>query len=291
MAARSDPTWLRRRIGGELRALRESAQQRQGRKITTHEAAVELGCAQPKITSIEQGKHRLQWRDVRDLLKFYEASTADSERLVAWAKRSTEPIWWQPFAEVVEDWFAELVGGEGEAKREITYEHGLVPGLLQTERYASVLTERSPVVRPEHRQLVTSLRMERQDRLIDEDDPLELIAIIEESVLYRTVGGPEIMREQLEHLLGVNRRPNVTVRVIPTSVGPHAAIDGSFIMLEFAELSPAVYLQHHPVIGARYSDNAELMKTYAKIAKDIQQQALSPKDSAALIRETADKLP
>ncbi|QUH00887.1 helix-turn-helix domain-containing protein [Saccharopolyspora erythraea] len=288
MTPRTDSGWLRRRIGRELRTLREATPGPDGRKITTTEAARELGCTQPKISSIEAGKHRLQWRDVRDLLRFYGASDIETERLVKWAKRSNEPIWWAPFADVVEDWFADLVGAEGEAEREITYAHGVLPGLLQTESYIRALTDRSPMVAPEQRELVVGLRLERQHRL-SEDEPLELVALIEESVLSRPVGSPEVMREQLEHLASMSKRDNVVIQVLPTAAGPHAAVDGAFTLLEFAEFDPAVYVQQHPAIGACYSDDQRLVDTFTMIAKEVRKLASSPRESLSLIRDRADE--
>lgn len=288
VAPRTDSEWLRRRIGRELRALRESAPDRLGRKITTAQAADELGCTQPKVTSIELGKHRLQWRDVRDLLVFYQAADTEAARLVSWAKRSSEPIWWEPYAEVVEDWFADLVGGEGEATREITYEHGLIPGLLQTEAYAEVLTRASSMVSKEHRDLVVELRMERQHRLL-EGEPLELVALIEESVLDRPVGTGEIMKQQLGHLLVMSKQKNVTVQVVPTSAGVHPAVDGAFILLEFGDFPPSVFVQHHTAIGGQYSDDQVLVDTFRIAINDVRKMALSPRDSASLICARADQ--
>lgn len=289
MAPRTDSGWLRRRIGRELRTLRDAAPDRLGRKITTSDAAQELGCTQPKITSIELGKHRLQWRDVRDLLLFYEASENETNRLVSWAKRSSEPIWWEPFAEVVEDWFADLVGGEGEAEREVTYEHGLIPGLLQTKEYATAMTAASRTVSDDQRDLVVALRLERQYRLVEEE-PLELVAVIEESVMHRPVGSSSVMAGQLEYLLDAGDQDNITVQILPTAVGPHVAINGAFILLEFAEFGPALYLQHQPAFGGRYSDDPNLTTTYEKIASEIQDLALTPKASAKRIRARLKEL-
>ncbi len=290
VSTRTDSAWLRRRIGNELRELRRTACQRLGRNITTSDAAAELGCTQPKITHIEQGKYRLQWRDVRDLLAFYGATESETTRLVNWAKRSSEPIWWEPFAEVVEDWFADLVGGEGEAEREITYQHGLIPGLLQTEDYIRSLTTASPMVAREEQELVVGLRLERQHRL-HEEEPLELVALIEESVLSRPVGSSQVMREQLDHLVSMAKRENVTIQIVPTAAGPHAAVDGAFILLEFAEFQPAVYLQQHPAAGARYSDNQALSDTFMMIAKEVRKLALSPRESLDVIRARAEEFP
>ncbi|KAA2247305.1 helix-turn-helix domain-containing protein [Solihabitans fulvus] len=287
--ARPDPTLQRQRIGKKLRAFRSSAPERVGRKFTAADAAAVLGCTQPKISQMEAGKYRLQWRDVRDLLTAYGASGHDIDRLVEAAALTAQPTWWAPYRAVVGEGFAELVGGEGEALTEITYEHGVMPGLVQTQPYAEALTVASRAVSATNRELVVGLRMERQRRLT-EDDPLELVALIEESVLHRPIGTPEIMTAQLDHLLTLGQRPNVTIQIVPTAAGAHAALAGRFVLLLFAEFSPAVYLEHPPPLGARWSDDPLLSTAYEEIAAAARQQALSPEDSAAVIRTTLDDL-
>ena len=155
MAIRTDAVSLRRRIGARLRHFRREA----GR--TTSEAAGELGCSRGKISQMEAGMYRLQYRDVRDLLRFYGAPESEAETLVEQAKRSSEPSWWEPYSDVVEEWFAFFLGSEGEAVREFNYEQLVVPGLLQTRDYAAALTEASRSVAPGNRTKVAELRLER----------------------------------------------------------------------------------------------------------------------------------
>lgn len=290
MPTRSDAAWLRRRIGRELRALREGSIGPNGKPITTPQAAEELGCVQSKITNIEQGKNRLNWRDVRDLALFYGAPDATRDRLIEWAKRSTEPLWWSPYAEVVRDWFADFVGGESEAEREVSYEQMIVSGILQTKRYAEAITELSgPHLSKRDRELVVSLRMERQERL-HEDQPLQLEAFIEETVLRRPVGDPSIMREQLQALIDASLHENVSIRVLPTSLGYHPGVEGRFDLLEFEEFPPAVYLQHRAVAGARYGDDPDLVDDYKLIVNELRRIALSEAKSVGLIRTITSEL-
>lgn len=284
MAGRTDPASLRRRIGVKLRHARNDVGK------TTSEAAEELGCSRGKISQMEAGMYRLQHRDVRDLLKFYGVSQAELGALVQQAKRSAEPSWWAPYADVVEEWFAFFLGSEGEAVREFNYEQLVVPGLLQTRDYAAALTTASRSVSERDRQKVAALRLERQRRLAD-PDPLMLHVVIEESVLWRPIGGREVLRAQLRHLVEMAALPHVDIQVVPTGIGAHSGMDGKFILLEFDEFSPGVFLEGHPVLGARYDvEDPKLTETYASIAKALRDEAFDQRQSNEFIESVITDL-
>ncbi|GAA4878236.1 helix-turn-helix transcriptional regulator [Saccharopolyspora cebuensis] len=256
----------------------------------TNEAAEELGCSRGKISQMEAGMYRLQHRDVRDLLRYYGAPPEESATLVEQARRSAEPSWWAPYAEVVEDWFAFFLGSEGEAAYEFNYEQLVIPGLLQTTGYATALTAASRTVEPEHRSKVAELRLERQRRLA-EPIPLALDVVIEEAALRRPIGGSEIHGAQLRRLVEMAERPHVGVQVMPTSVGAHSGMDGKFILLEFDDFSPGVFVEGHPVLGARYDvEDPVLIGTYRGIAKALREEALDQEESKAFIREVLSEL-
>lgn len=290
LSTRSDATWLRRRVGRELRTLRENSVGPNGKAITATEAATELACAQSKITSIEQGKFRLNWRDVRDLAILYAAPVSARDRLIQWAKRSTEPLWWSPYVEVVEDWFADLVGGEGEAEREVTYEQMFIPGIVQTRAYAEEVTAISAEAWTNgQRDLIVSLRMERQEQLHG-DDALRLEAFLEETALRRPIGGPSVMREQLKELIRLSQLENISVRVLPTSIGYHKAVEGRFDFLSFEQFPSAVYLQHNHTAGAHYGDDLGLVEGYKLIVDELRQVALSETETAKFVRSIISEL-
>ncbi|GAA4829958.1 helix-turn-helix transcriptional regulator [Saccharopolyspora rosea] len=284
MAIRTDAVSLRRRIGARLRHFRREA----GR--TTSEAAGELGCSRGKISQMEAGMYRLQYRDVRDLLRFYGAPESEAETLVEQAKRSSEPSWWEPYSDVVEEWFAFFLGSEGEAVREFNYEQLVVPGLLQTRDYAAALTEASRSVAPGNRTKVAELRLERQRRL-EAERPLVLDVVIEEAVLRRPIGGRDVLADQLRHLLTMGELPHVTVQVLPTGVGAHSGMDGKFVLLEFEDFTPGVFLESHPVLGARYDvEDPVLIDTYSSIAKALRKEALGRRESKTFIENVLSEL-
>ncbi|WP_139219540.1 MULTISPECIES: helix-turn-helix domain-containing protein [Actinopolyspora alba group] len=274
---RVDPASLRRRIGMRLRHARTKA------GLTTNEAAAELGCSRGKISQMEAGMYRFQHRDVRDLLKFYGVPQAERDPLVEKAKRSAEPSWWSPYSDVVEEWFAFFLGSEGEAIREFNYEQLVVPGLLQTRDYAAALAEASRSVAAEDHQEVANLRLERQRRL-DDPDPLVLHVVLEESVLWRPIGGVGVLRAQLRRLIEMSALRHVEIQVMPTGVGAHSGMDGKFVLLEFAEFGPGVFLESHPVLGARYDlEDPKLIETYSSIAKALRDEALDQRQSVELM--------
>jgi hypothetical protein len=112
----------------------------------------------------------------------------------------------------------------------------VVPGLLQTRRYAQALEKAAhvfykPDMRPDG---VVTARMNRQIPL-EGPDPMVLHALLDEAVIRREIGGCEVLREQLEHLLALAERPNITLQVIPYAVGGYGTMNGSFIIVDYPE--------------------------------------------------------
>lgn len=265
----------RRRLGRELRRHREAA----GR---THvQVAGVLGCSDAKISYMESGRYKIQWRDVRDMLDFCGVDDpAVVEPLIEMAKQSAQKSWWVSFRETVPNWFETFMALETEAATVLHYEQLAVPGLLQTEEYAAAITEAGFMVRPEERATVVALRMERQRRLV-EDPPLELRVILEEAALRRPVGGPTIHRSQLDHLLKLATRPNITLQVLPTALGAHLGLHGPFTVFTFEGDPTVVYLEHHE--AAAYLEEPKVTREYLRMFDRLRTDALSRQASAELI--------
>lgn len=237
MAQRSDPSALAWLIGNELRQARLRAGETQAA------AAKVLGCSAPRINYLEIGRTQQQPDDVETLLKFYGASAADIERLVTLASRPVERTWWTPWSAVIPNWMQLVVGLEGLATAEFAYHPLVVPGQLQTREYVAALVTGSPYVRPDHYDRVVEFRLVRQARLAEEYDPLHLTTVITESALRRRVGGVGVMRVQLDHLITMSRRSNITLHVMPDSVAVHDGLEGSFRILHFAGAQPIAYVE------------------------------------------------
>jgi transcriptional regulator with XRE-family HTH domain len=225
------PTVRLRRLGMELRALREAA------GLNSQQAAEELGCSQSKISRVETGKSPVSVRDVRDLLALYGLTDEQQrEQLLSLARDSRQRGWWAEFGSWLPSGFDTYAGMEAAAASVRAYQAQLVHGLLQTEDYAKAVLRalRLEDTRESIDKLV-EFRMARQAQLTRPSSPLRLWMILEEEVLKRPVGGAAVMQAQLQHLLEVSEEPTVTVQVLPTARGAHVGLDGSFSIFEFPD--------------------------------------------------------
>jgi transcriptional regulator with XRE-family HTH domain len=228
MPAVPSPTARGRRLRHELRRLREEA------GLTHSEVARRLDWSASKLSRIETGQSRVQTGDVRDLLGAYGVTDeATAEALVQLAREARRRGWWTRYTDVLGS--GTYVGLEADASALHTYESMFVPGLLQTEDYARAII-RADLAKPDPETLERRLaaRMARQE-ILSRPDPPQIWAVLDESVVGRPVGGPAVMRAQLQYLIEVSNRPNtpLTLQVLPLTVGAHPGMNGPFVILEF----------------------------------------------------------
>ncbi|MFF5210729.1 helix-turn-helix domain-containing protein [Streptosporangium sp. NPDC000396] len=275
----SGPTALRILLGSQLRRLREA------RGFSREEAAHLIRGSESKISRMELGRVGLRERDVADLLTFYgvedeEARAAVMDLLL----RANEPGWWHRFNDLLPSWFQTYVGLEEAASRIRTYEVQFVPGLLQTKEYArAVITAGSAGIAPEEISRRVDLRMERQQVLDRADGPF-FWAVIDEAALRRPIGGKEVMRAQLEHLLDLMRQPNITIQIMPFSFGGHSAEGGAFSVLRFSdqELPDVVYVEQ--LASALYLDKREEVDRYSEIMERLCAVSTTPGETSDMLR-------
>lgn len=279
---RSDPSALRWLIGNELRHARSRAGKTQA------DAAKALGCSQPKITHLESGRNQQQPEEVTTLLRYFGSDVAHVDRMASLAGRADHDTWWAPFSDVVPDWLKTFMGLEGLAKREFSYEPQLLHGLLQTPEYAAALLVNNLRVATVDVERVVKLRMERQARLTDEENPLHFTAVIEESLLDRLVGGVEVMRAQLEHLLELSEQDNITLHLMPLTVAVHDGLDGEFALLDFDEALSIGYVEFPN--GAVYVQDQDQVSAYTMAAERMCAAALSPADTVKAIKSRLSRL-
>ncbi|HTW00729.1 MAG TPA: helix-turn-helix transcriptional regulator [Streptosporangiaceae bacterium] len=277
MAIEHSPTVRRRRLALELRRLREAA------KLTCEEVADHLECSASKISRVETGRVSVSPRDVRDMLELYGVSVTQREGLVQLARDSRQKGWWHAFSDTMQPQFATYVGLESAASEIRIYEVSLIPELLQTEDYARAVIRSGMMSSPSDdidRQV--ALRMARQPA-ITRDDPPKVWAVLDEAALRRQVGGPGLMRLQLEHLLARAALPNVALQVIPFGGGAHPAMGRPFIILVFPERvdTDVVYLED--LTSALYVEDVAEVDRYNVFFNHLRATALSFDDSSALI--------
>ena len=275
------PTVQRRRLGIELRRLREQA------GLTIEEVATVLECSHSKISRIETGRVGATPRDVRDMLELYKVRQDQRDALILFARKARQRGWWQAYSDTP---IIPLVGLETAANRIEQYEARVVPGLLQTRDYAgAIIGAQNPDLSPEQIERWIELRMARQ-QILRQTEPPELVVVLEECVLRRPVGGRRVMREQLRLLAEAATLPAVTLQVLPLSVGEHAAISGAFVILGFSEPDgpDVVYLELDA--GDLYVDTPAQVRRYADAFERLRRTALSPNDSAAVLATAAAEL-
>ncbi|MGH3926320.1 MAG: helix-turn-helix domain-containing protein, partial [Pseudonocardiaceae bacterium] len=190
------PTVLRILLGAQLRRLREAM------GLTREAAGYTIRASESKMSRLELGRVSFKERDVADLLILYGVTDADErDSLLSLARQANEPGWWHRYSDLLPSWFQAYVGLEEAASRIRTYEVQLVPGLLQTEEYARAVTAQGLETKsPEEVDRWVSLRMRRQ-RLLTRAGAPRLWAVVDEAALRRPIGGRDVMRGQLEHLI------------------------------------------------------------------------------------------
>jgi transcriptional regulator with XRE-family HTH domain len=275
---RGSPTVRRRRLGAELRRLRDAA------NMTIEQAADRLECSASKISRIETGQIGVSPRDVRDLMGIYGVNEGDAEALIEVAREARQKGWWQPYGAVLTGAY---VGFEAAADLIRSYEAQCVPGLLQIEEYAhSMVRAARPGISTEELSDRVRVRMARQSLLIQED-PLDLWVVLDEAVLVRPVGGPAVMRKQLEHLVTQAELPNVTLQVLPFRVGAHSGMEGSFAILHFPEEVDPEMVYVTMATGGVFQEKADEMRRYSLIFDHLRAAALPPEESLELIAGVA----
>ncbi|RSM42466.1 XRE family transcriptional regulator [Amycolatopsis balhimycina DSM 5908] len=270
------PGVRRRYVGKTLRRLREA------RGLTVSVVAKKLGMAQPSLTRIENGRNAIMSRHVYRLCEIYEAGKAETDRLMRLAEESRERGWWESYSDVISDWFEIYASLESDADQILTYQSEFVPGLFQTPGYIRACFQASNPEASEaagHR--MVDLRQARQLRLQDRD----VTALVNEGAVRRGVGGPDVMRAQLEYLITVIEKQHAKIRIVPFTAGAHPAMSGPFTMLKFPDMDEIdlVYLENER--GSLYLERPADLLRYTDVFTQTQRAALSPAESADLLRK------
>jgi hypothetical protein len=241
-----------------------------------------------KLSRIENAGQRAQPSEVEDLLDLYGVKDDERATLIKMARQAREPGWWQPYSDVLPDWFQAFVDMEGVTTSLHSYDAEFVPGLLQTEEYYRAVLEMAPTTRPENLEKQVKVRLARQELLTREDAP-QFWAILNEAVLRRPVGGTAVMRDQLHHLVKLAELGNVILQVLHYGSRAHVAMDGSFEIMHFAEPNPdVVYLEN--MTSALYLEEEADLDQYKMAFGHLQEMALSPASSVQFISEVAAEL-
>ncbi|GAA1701632.1 helix-turn-helix transcriptional regulator [Kribbella yunnanensis] len=279
------PTALRIMLGGQLRRMREQA------GISRADAGWQIRASESKVSRMELGRVGFKERDVSDLLDLYGMRDDDERfRLMELARAANNPGWWSRYGDVMPTWFTNYVGLEVAATLIRTYEVMFVPGLLQTEEYARAVVQLGKTYLPnEEVAQRVALRVTRQ-KILSRSTPARLWVVIDESVLHRPVGGAEILRAQIEHLMTVAREPNITLQIMPFSSVGYPGAGGAFSILRFpdGDLPDIVYIEH--AASALYLDKLEEVDEYAAIMEGLTIAAAPVSATEGLLKEALARL-
>ncbi|MER5473271.1 helix-turn-helix transcriptional regulator [Streptomyces sp. NPDC002935] len=280
----SAPTVLRMVLGKRLRHLRERA------GVSFEEAARAIEVTPLTVRRIEKAEVGLRIPYVRELLRVYGVPAAEVEDFLALAREANQPGWWYKYRDVLPEWFSAYVSLESEASVIRLYEPHYVPGLLQTDDYATALMHVGfPNESGEDIARRVALRMKRQDLLAKSEAPA-VWAILDETVLRRPVGGPEVMRAQFDRLNEVLDMPKVRIQIMRFGVGAHPGAFGPFhhFRFGFSELPDVVYTES--LVGAVYVDRPDDVVSYLEVLDRMSVQAEPVARTRAILGELRKEL-
>jgi transcriptional regulator with XRE-family HTH domain len=272
------PTVRRRELGALLRALRTE------RGLTVDHVAAELLCSPSKVSRMETGQRAATPRDIRDLCELYSVTdAAERERLMELAREGKQQGWWQSFSLAHRTY----VGLEQDAISLTIFHSTVIPGLLQVADYTRAIHQAAT---PSFDDAAIEERVEerrkRQQILTAENAPAVEI-ILDEAVLHRPLGGLVAMRSQLDHLIEMAERPNISIKVIAFSVGAHPALESNFTILEFAGQAPTI-VHAEGLAGQLYLERQHEVERYQLAVERLRDLALNPVDSIRFIEEIRD---
>jgi transcriptional regulator with XRE-family HTH domain len=279
------PTVQRMLVGAQLRRLRTEM------GLSREEAGEAIRASEWKIHRLENGQVGFKERDIIDLLRLYEVTDpSEIAEFVALTREANAPGWWQHYGDLLPQWFRTYVDLESAAALIRTYEGQFIPGLLQTDDYIRAVIGGAQLEESsEEMGRRVRLRMARQT-LLTREHPPRLWAVVDEAALRRPVGGPEVMRGQLERLIDASKLPNVTLQVLPFAVGAHSGMPGAFSILRFAdpELPDVVYLEH--LTNAVYLDKRDEVERYLDVMESLCDDSEHPGRTVELLERILDEV-
>ncbi|KIF69727.1 regulatory protein [Streptomyces sp. AcH 505] len=277
------PTTRRRQLGADLRRLRE------GKGLTLEEAGALVGISKATLSRYETKEGPVKWPAVDALCREYGSSEEERRTLVELAKGARIQGWWRSLADPIPESMNLMLTLEDEVVREDHYACMYVPGLLQTRAYAEAV-HRASEMRCTEQEIthMVDIRMKRQE-IFEREDPPHIWAVVDEAVVRRSVGGRDVMRQQLRYLLSQAQEPHITVQMLPFEAGAHAAAVGSFVIL--GGPTPQLDVVYVDILGGGlFMEKPQELERYKLAFEYLRAQALSIDASAALLDRVGKEL-
>lgn len=276
------PTLRAQWLGQQLRELRDEA------GFNLRQAAEYIQRDPSMLSRFEAAEYPIRRPEVLALLDFYGVSEPEPRKaLLTLAEDVWQKGWWDGYSGDLRDrTFIDMVWLESRAHEIRSFDNTLIPGLFQTHGFAeAAITAVDADAGREQVERWVELRMERQRALLASKTPPRIAAILDESLLRRIVGGRIVMREQLQALLELTKRPNVEIRMLPFSFGAHAAPSGSFKLFTMADPYPDVAYTE-TLAGAIYVEEPGVEHFTAAYDR-LYEATLDTRKSAELIKAAA----
>lgn len=268
-----------REIGAELRDIRTQADYTQG------DVGDLIGWTKVMVSRTERGLKRLSDNELSTILTTIGVTGPVSERLLKFARELPLRDWWETNLPEITKHLTRLLDYERTATRITTVGLSCIPSLLQTAGYQRAVLSSTDMFKKRIEAQVDIA--EQRQSVLTTSDAVDLVGIIDESVLRRPVGGKAVMAEQLRHLVHIADRPNVTLHIIPTAIGAHPAQEGPYDLLEFRKIPAAVHIrQHH---DGTFIEDAAKVEDYQRLTKLLLSASKDPDDSLRLIAASADR--
>lgn len=274
------PTVLRMILARQLQALREKA------GLSYEQAAEAIYSSPWTVRRMERPDGGgFKSLTVKSLLIAYGITDVrEIDTFLRLAREASAPGWWHSYDDVLPSWFKIAVGLEESATLIRAYEPQVVPGLLQTKGYVRAITSASfPAATPDFAERAVALRIARQ-QLLQRGDPPGYWVALDETVLRRPVGGPDVMREQLDYLIDCAQRPKITIQVVPFAAGWHPALNGMFNIFRFADEQMPDIVYGEALTGAYYMNKPEETARYTQALDVICAQGIPPDQSITILR-------
>ncbi|MGF1428990.1 helix-turn-helix domain-containing protein [Kitasatospora sp. LaBMicrA B282] len=283
MPVNRNPTVRQRRLARMLKELRTA------KRLTIAQAAGQLACAESKISRIEAAQSGIRLVDLRLLLDLYEvpdpATRADLEAL---SREGRLRGWWDRYSDTLSPLYADYIALEADASDAYSIETLLVPGLLQTEDYTrAVVRAQIADATPEQVETLTKVRQERRS-VLTRERPLRMWAVLSESVLKHQIGGPAVMRSQLQFLAAASNDPHVNIQILPEASDVHAALFGPVVVLGFPGTTETDVAYVDSLLSTLYIEEPTEVFRYTELFRRALAESLPRSESIAVIEHLAE---
>jgi transcriptional regulator with XRE-family HTH domain len=288
MTSTPAPSVDRRRLRTILRREREKAQ------MTQDQVAIAMDWSLSKIIRIESGIVNISTNDLRALLDLYAVATTTKDELIELARAARRPPWWAEYRDSMSPQLVSYIGLEPHAAELHFFHNTLIPGILQTRAYAYAAIHGSApeALDPAVADLQLEVRVRRQAEFFDQPSPPRLVVVLDEAAIRRQVGGPATLAKQLNHLIDLSHRPDVTIRIIPFTHGAHAGAFGPYIIMDFADpqSEPSVLFTEGASEEGMVREKPEVIDVYRRSFDQLSDSSLDPVKSIEFIGRVRDEL-